>query len=105
FIVSLLLTSILYHSLHDALPISHAPLLGRFRFSGNGQKNGAQTHRSKRHGFHMPKDPLDLRSSPLIIKLALDKTHHSAGGVVRLDRKSTRLNSSHVSISYAVFCL
>src|SRR5437868_11782959 len=25
--------------------------------------------------------------------------------VVRPDRKSTRLNSSHVSISYAVFCL
>src|SRR5438477_6299638 len=25
--------------------------------------------------------------------------------VVRLDRKSTRLNSSHMSISYAVFCL
>src|SRR5699024_11277764 len=27
------------------------------------------------------------------------------GVVVDLDRKSTRLNSSHVSISYAVFCL
>src|SRR3712207_7623515 len=29
------------------------------------------------------------------------------GGVVRLrrDRKSTRLNSSHANISYAVFCL
>src|SRR3712207_7929553 len=26
-------------------------------------------------------------------------------GVVRLDRKSTRLNSSHANISYAVFCL
>src|SRR5699024_12130661 len=26
-------------------------------------------------------------------------------GANRLDRKSTRLNSSHVSISYAVFCL
>src|SRR5207249_5562221 len=25
--------------------------------------------------------------------------------LVRIDRKSTRLNSSHVSISYAVFCL
>src|SRR5699024_12432526 len=25
--------------------------------------------------------------------------------VVQIDRKSTRLNSSHVSISYAVFCL
>src|ERR1039458_8638561 len=26
-------------------------------------------------------------------------------GVVTLDRKSTRLNSSHLGISYAVFCL
>src|SRR3989442_3070169 len=26
-------------------------------------------------------------------------------GVERIDRKSTRLNSSHVRISYAVFCL
>src|SRR5690625_7120495 len=25
--------------------------------------------------------------------------------IVKLDRKSTRLNSSHVAISYAVFCL
>src|SRR5699024_11471323 len=29
----------------------------------------------------------------------------TAAGHVFLDRKSTRLNSSHVSISYAVFCL
>src|SRR3712207_7110317 len=28
-----------------------------------------------------------------------------AGDVLRLDRKSTRLNSSHANISYAVFCL
>src|SRR5690625_5600995 len=28
-----------------------------------------------------------------------------ACGVNRTDRKSTRLNSSHVAISYAVFCL
>src|SRR5699024_12359530 len=27
------------------------------------------------------------------------------GGLTQSDRKSTRLNSSHVSISYAVFCL
>src|SRR5262245_63536729 len=26
-------------------------------------------------------------------------------GTVRIDRKSTRLNSSHLGISYAVFCL
>src|SRR5690606_8981305 len=29
----------------------------------------------------------------------------SDGNVIELDRKSTRLNSSHVKISYAVFCL
>src|SRR5690606_40653758 len=28
-----------------------------------------------------------------------------AARIVRADRKSTRLNSSHVKISYAVFCL
>src|SRR5690606_3161223 len=41
------------------------------------------------------------------------KPHRQAGTVVladlehvlRVDRKSTRLNSSHVKISYAVFCL
>src|SRR3712207_8248775 len=27
------------------------------------------------------------------------------GDTIRLDRKSTRLNSSHANISYAVFCL
>src|SRR5437870_10404950 len=29
----------------------------------------------------------------------------SEPGGIRLDRKSTRVNSSHVAISYAVFCL
>src|SRR5690242_21315523 len=29
----------------------------------------------------------------------------AAGCVRKLDRKSTRLNSSHMSISYAAFCL
>src|SRR5690349_24726275 len=31
--------------------------------------------------------------------------HHAAREPGGLDRKSTRLNSSHVEISYAVFCL
>src|SRR5258707_6740406 len=30
---------------------------------------------------------------------------HSRAARVRVDRKSTRLNSSHANISYAVFCL
>src|SRR3712207_8266515 len=32
-------------------------------------------------------------------------THLSGGERRRVDRKSTRLNSSHANISYAVFCL
>src|SRR5690625_5813654 len=32
-------------------------------------------------------------------------TIHTRGGELKVDRKSTRLNSSHVAISYAVFCL
>src|SRR5690349_22379444 len=35
----------------------------------------------------------------------LDRHALSRGEHARLDRKSTRLNSSHVEISYAVFCL
>src|SRR5690625_6036631 len=36
--------------------------------------------------------------------LAVD-VMHGAPGIFSADRKSTRLNSSHVAISYAVFCL
>src|SRR5436309_7406278 len=36
------------------------------------------------------------RSGPTIVEI---------GGMNDADRKSTRLNSSHVKISYAVFCL
>src|SRR5207249_10427306 len=36
---------------------------------------------------------------------ALEVDRVCAGSFESLDRKSTRLNSSHVSISYAVFCL
>src|SRR5207249_8760612 len=32
-------------------------------------------------------------------------TYFENADYLKLDRKSTRLNSSHVSISYAVFCL
>src|SRR5437870_13492561 len=39
--------------------------------------------------------------------VARGRRHHAPGRARgrRLDRKSTRLNSSHVAISYAVFCL
>src|SRR5438874_5380308 len=42
-----------------------------------------------------------LGSIPVAIAYSFFVEHYVAG----LDRKSTRLNSSHVEISYAVFCL
>src|SRR5690625_404759 len=38
-------------------------------------------------------------------RIATDKIDTLTGKAFNIDRKSTRLNSSHVAISYAVFCL
>src|SRR5207253_10115377 len=37
--------------------------------------------------------------------IELGRQRHSSHPTPSIDRKSTRLNSSHVAISYAVFCL
>src|SRR3712207_8031995 len=48
---------------------------------------------------------LMVRLIPMILELPLqDGTGQAQRGYL-LDRKSTRLNSSHANISYAVFCL
>src|SRR5947209_16142506 len=44
-----------------------------------------------------------LRSDGICNRAARRRMGHPDGA--RLDRKSTRLNSSHANISYAVFCL
>src|SRR5699024_12534145 len=59
-----------------------------------------EEHRHARAGRHLgPQAGLRLPEVRLQREL-LDRRH-----LRREDRKSTRLNSSHVSISYAVFCL
>src|SRR2546426_8540526 len=54
---------------------------------------------------HEPRQPLrgdrPLHLEQLLEAFSLDRVGH----VVGIDRKSTRLNSSHLVISYAVFCL
>src|SRR3989442_5454810 len=45
------------------------------------------------------------RDNLLPIPTGRNKNHHKVFAVSQPDRKSTRLNSSHVRISYAVFCL
>src|SRR5256885_5981300 len=77
-------TEIYTLSLHDALPISrpraqpHLPLL---------HLRGAARARRDR--------------DPAVDRRRGDRAAAGRGG----DRKSTRLNSSHLVISYAVFCL
>src|SRR5690606_41571554 len=84
-------------SLHDALPISEMRerILNALRAAQQPQPEEAHkrqtwqlaraalTHAENR-GWHLLQNPQRLRVQ---------------------DRKSTRLNSSHVKISYAVFCL
>src|SRR5574337_193352 len=46
-----------------------------------------------------------VESEKVGLKLNIQNTKIMASGPIASDRKSTRLNSSHHSISYAVFCL
>src|SRR5260221_7008676 len=70
-------TEIYTLSLHDALPIS------------------------ANERWQMPRGPAAIRHFPNGLSAKPKETVHPAPP----DRKSTRLNSSHTVISYAVFCL
>src|SRR5690242_21569122 len=50
-------------------------------------------------------NPEGIRKYILEIRKALGDRPDQPAFIQTLDRKSTRLNSSHMSISYAVFCL
>src|SRR5947209_9488479 len=58
-------------------------------------------------GRDVPKARVAMRSAPgrLTLTIDADDTGEATGGRAHRDRKSTRLNSSHANISYAVFCL
>src|SRR5688500_20348032 len=77
-------------SLHDALPI----------WDLSGFSAGRQRVRccTVEHfgGFHQRFGQRGVR---------MDRIRDISSGGSHLDRKSTRLNSSHLVISYAVFCL
>src|SRR3712207_8803363 len=80
-------TEIYTLSLHDALPIWAPPGDGRPAPDRAGRRRRPPGHRRYLMG----------RVSRRIPGRAVPMT--------RRDRKSTRLNSSHANISYAVFCL
>src|SRR2546427_5068592 len=87
-------TEIYTLSLHDALPIWHPAGTGGHRRPRRGRTGDARVSAALRgdpdhgQGAENSRTGREERSA----------CHH-------LDRKSTRLNSSHSQISYAVFCL
>src|SRR3712207_9021805 len=54
--------------------------------------------------YRMPSLMMELAGSGLLSPLSLPIAN-SDKSISPVDRKSTRLNSSHANISYAVFCL
>src|SRR5690242_21027167 len=61
--------------------------------------------RSKEEGATMIEYGLMLALIAAVCVGAVKALGSAASGMFTRDRKSTRLNSSHMSISYAVFCL
>src|SRR5207249_11743970 len=55
--------------------------------------------------FWVEQKRMYLRVSPAVKSGEIQESLFHGAGYQSADRKSTRLNSSHVSISYAVFCL
>src|SRR5205814_9645988 len=90
-------------SLHDALPILRADCGGKRAAPAVGVRCGGNA------------GPIAARQSPGIAgrftgavgEKSSSAARRGGDGIIRgrLDRKSTRLNSSHLGISYAVFCL
>src|SRR5690625_7069965 len=74
-------------------------------------------HQDEEHHTHHVSRPMELHSVMRLLMLDLhtinegiftqnfDLIASGAASIVDQDRRSTRLNSSHVAISYAVFCL
>src|SRR3712207_7999743 len=85
-------TEIYTLSLHDALPISDLPAAlpdARPRGGRRGRRDGQGG---------------DVRPAAGRVERRAEQGRRQGRGR-RRDRKSTRLNSSHANISYAVFCL
>src|SRR5699024_12148056 len=98
-------TGIYTLSLHDALPILesvefYAELLYKAKMLG-GPKEFDQATVQKLYEIRRKMGLSGKHPADLCLNKNGKNCHNCGNG----DRKSTRLNSSHVSISYAVFCL
>src|SRR3712207_8107921 len=80
-------TEIYTLSLHDALPISDWPSRLHITY------------------LSLSGEAIHLAAAPTVLGPRASVAFGDGGRWTAEDRKSTRLNSSHANISYAVFCL
>src|SRR5439155_23756741 len=85
-------------SLHDALPISRA---------ASSASQSRSRRRARPASGRVSCSLIERSNLPRVVFMALPLSHplRQRRAEASRDRKSTRLNSSHVAISYAVFCL
>src|SRR3712207_8086700 len=91
-------TEIYTLSLHDALPILAQPEPAHVA-------PGAAAHRPRRRAAVPPQLGPGRRHGGAAVRRGRPRAVRPGDLPARGDRKSTRLNSSHANISYAVFCL
>src|SRR5207249_10867835 len=89
-------------SLHDALPIS-AQYFDQYLRGGSQPARRLRAELADHFAARSPRVAGNDRHVPRRQRHARPADHPPQ--YLSGDRKSTRLNSSHVSISYAVFCL
>src|SRR2546429_3628829 len=94
-------TEIYTLSLHDALPISCAPHCSRHARRVRLLQRRPRRHQGNQGGHGRRRIQIALRPPHHCLRRRSSPLQQSSAG----DRKSTRLNSSHGYISYAVFCL
>src|SRR5205807_3183908 len=83
-------------SLHDALPISRCERAAPAPVRRNRSQNSVR--------WEAGADSIPAACRPALSPV-LNPPPLPSGHYFEIDRKSTRLNSSHLVISYAVFCL
>src|SRR5204863_3332007 len=98
-------TAIYTLSLHDALPIWGKDFNGDGCAGSSVLAMGKVTSPVTRY-LSVPRWPTTVVATPALVLRMKKLSSPSSPLTSRAsDRKSTRLNSSHVEISYAVFCL
>src|SRR5690606_42124214 len=95
----------LHFSLHDALPICPKTIDKSLSRSAGHQLLQLAARVVPILGVHQFEEVQPAQFIGGVTEQALERGIHLAEATVQIrDRKSTRLNSSHVKISYAVFC-